>query len=130
MVENFSEEKRAWMINANAEYQKVMATLMTLATASLALPIFFIRNVRGVKEGATVPDQFMPWAIASWVSIFVSLGLAMLFSWASAKYVKKVYGGEEARTTAGFELIRDWSIRGMVAFFALGLVFALTFFTA
>ena len=83
-----------WKLKVNANYQEVMKTALNLVTASLFLPILFIRTFLGIDHGP-LKDKLLPSAYCSWKCLFAALLFGMLFYWASAKFVKLLCGGEE-----------------------------------
>jgi len=120
--------KDEWKLKANANYQEVMKTLMTLMTASLVLPIWFIRNFLPVGPTEPIGKYLYPWAYCSWIFLALALVCGMFFYAASAKFVKVVCGGRETRSETFFEGARDWSGGTAVFFFLLGLISAGLFF--
>ncbi len=120
--------EQKWKVGANAEYQKVVAIVMNLATASLVLPLVFLRSFMGLKDGQALSPQLMWPAIVSWVMLLLAVGFGLAFSMASAKFVKVVYGGHESRSENFFERARDCFGGAMAACFVVGLVFMLIFF--
>jgi drug/metabolite transporter (DMT)-like permease len=83
-----------WKLKTNAVYQEVMKSLMSLVTASLILPVLFIRDFLGVPSGP-IREQLRGPAYWSWIFLFASLLSGMVFYWFSAKYLKVVCGGHE-----------------------------------
>jgi hypothetical protein len=125
-----------WKLKANASYQDVMKTLMSLSTASLVLPLFFMRSFGVLPEGKIGPclRTHCP-AYWAWFFLFLSLVCGMLFYVASAKFVKAVCGGyEKTKKVLGFkpesffENLRDLSGGGAGLSFLGGLYFAWRFF--
>jgi hypothetical protein len=129
--------KDEWKLKANANYQEVMKTLMTLMTASLVLPIWFIRNFLPVGPTEPIGKYLCPWAYCSWGFLSLSLVFGMVFYGASAKFVKVVCGGGGetwpkkcfgVEPEEFFEGARDAFGVGAVASFLIGLSFAGWFF--
>jgi hypothetical protein len=120
--------KDEWKLKVNAQYQEAIKILANLVTASLVLPILFVKNFIGLKDNQSVAPYLHFQAYGSWILLFLSLVCGMAFFWSSAKYVKVVSGGEESFSEATFEGIRDSSILGMVLNFLMGLVFLFWFF--
>jgi hypothetical protein len=121
-------KKDEWKLKANANYQEVMKTLMTIMTASLVLPVWFIRNFLPAGQNEPTGKYLYPWAYCSWIFLALALVFGMLFYAASAKFVKVVCGGRETRSESFFENARDWSGGAAVVSFLLGLVFFAVFF--
>ena len=109
-----------WKLVVNANYQEVIKTLMSLTTASLVLPLLFIRNFLGVPEGKRLADYLPSSAYWFWGFLFLSLLCDMVFFWSSAKFIKVVSGGREdwPKKRLGmapekfFETSRDVAIQG------------------
>ena|ERR1700719_2101494 len=121
-------KEQAWKLNANAEYQKVVAVIMNLATGVLFLPILFLKDFVRLPEGGAPWRIILPWALLSWFALVLSLVCGMWFYKSSAKFVKVVYGGPESHDESYFERRRDLSIALMVGCFVLGFVFLILFF--
>ena len=119
---------QAWKLSANAEYQKVVAVIMNLATGVLFLPILFLKDFVKLPEGEPPWRIIWPWALLSWIALVLSLMWGMWFYRSSAKFVKVVYGGLESHDESYFEGWRDRSIALMVGSFVLGFVFLIVFF--
>jgi hypothetical protein len=117
-----------WKLKANTQYQEGIKILMNLATASLALPVFFLKDLTGTGKGPRIIDQLKPSAYASWTFLFLSLLFGLTFYWSSAKFVKVVCGGHEDWSEKVFEAVRDTSIGGATACFFAGLISFLLFF--
>lgn len=131
-----------WRLKTNAQYMEVMKVLMNLATASLVLPIFFVKTFISPNSSCNPLATYLDWwAYGAWICLILSLASGMLFYWASAKYVKVVSGGKEKallrftyhkedfRSVNWFEKLRDGSAIVTVVFFIAGLIFSLYFFT-
>lgn len=139
---SFTAEEKEWMLNTNAQYTEMIKVVMNLATASLVLPIIFVRNFVELPAGHPASQSFHGLAYYSWITLSLSLLCGLIFYWASAKYVKVVSGGAEesflakliwhkkvVRSRKWFETWRDLSAAGTVVGFLLGIAFALGFFS-
>jgi len=121
------DEEKEWRLTTNDHYVEVVKSLMNLATASLVLPIFFVKNF-GAKDQTIAQSPNLPLAYWSWGVLVSSLLFGLIFYWTSAKYVKVVSGGKENHSLEWFEKWRDLSVRGMVGLFIIGLILSLWFF--
>jgi hypothetical protein len=101
-----------------------MKLLMSLATASLVLPLTF---VKAFTANGPAAHSLRPAAYWSWGFLGGSLLFGMLCYWASTKFAKVVYGGPESISEQSFEKVRDVSIAGAVLCFFVGLALALCF---
>lgn len=141
-MSSLPDEEKEWRLTTNAQYLDVMKVLMNLTTASLVLPIFFVRNFVAPKNDCKPLAQSLNYlAYIAWASLILSLVCGMSFYRASAKYVKVVSGGKEKSVLARllcnkevfcsvswFEHWRDYSAVGTVILFIAGVVFSLLFF--
>lgn len=65
----------------------VASDYSNLAVASLILPIVFLRNLLGVPEGKALYPYINKFLYASWVILFVSIGLGMLYQAIATCYI-------------------------------------------
>ena len=70
---------QAWLSVAS-DYSK-------LAVASLILPIVFLRNLLGVPEGKSLYAYINKYLYASWLILFISIGLGMLYQAIATCYI-------------------------------------------
>jgi hypothetical protein len=138
-------KEQQWKLMANAEYQKVVPIIMNLATASLVIPVVFAKDFLPSLNQKTSVQAHLYWALLSWSLLAGSLAFGCLFHFASAKFVKALYGGyaEKSQVTftesvllkpwcwgslvgktwreSSYEHLRDVSVCGLVLLFFLGL---------
>jgi hypothetical protein len=116
-----------WRIPVNSQYQEAMKLLMNLVTAALVLPIVFVRNFVDLGTHETLSRHLRPQAYWAWGFLAGSLLCGIVFYWASAKYVKVVFGGPETKSVQWFEITRDVAMGGAVGCFLAGVVCLLWF---
>jgi hypothetical protein len=64
--------KDEWKLKVNAQYQEAIKLLANLVAASLILPILFVKNFIGLKEGESIA-RYLNWqAYLLGSSFFVS----------------------------------------------------------
>ena len=110
-----------WKIEVNDRYQKVVATILTLSTASVILPVSFLRDILAIDKGkALIPYLGAPiyW---SWAFLGFSILFGILFYYFSAKWVKQAWGIKTLFSTKIIEVILDFAFWLMVVFFILGI---------
>ncbi len=78
-------------LEVNKQYQETIKIVINLVTASLVLPIVFLKNILGVKE-ADIKAQLDPMAYVSWVLLGISLLACVGFYVFSTKFTKAVFG--------------------------------------
>lgn len=83
-----AEPQQKWKIDTNDRYNKIVATVISLATGSLVLPILFLRDFLGVTPGIAVAAFLDRWAYLGWGCLGGSILAGLLYSWASVKWVK------------------------------------------
>jgi len=114
----------------NAAYQDAMKTVLSLATASLILPIVLVKTF--ASEG--VPkDHITKSAYISWLLLFLSISACLLFFLASDKYLIILLGGTESILGHNFTLcevenIRDCTVYVSIPCFLVGIISSFLFF--
>jgi hypothetical protein len=78
-------------LEVNKQYQETIKILINLVTASLVLPIVFLKNILGVTE-KEIKVHLEPMTYASWALLGMSLLACVGFYVFSTKFTKAVYG--------------------------------------
>jgi hypothetical protein len=116
-----------WRIEVNDRYQKVVDVVLGLATASLILPILFLRTFLGLPETTPVLPKLNRWAFAGWGLLLISMLFGIVFYYASAKWVKLALGQPLCLSARALENVLDIVFWLMVACFLVGLICMLLF---
>lgn len=117
-----------WRIETNDRYSKIVEKVISLATGSLVLPAFFLREFLGVpKEKALVPFLNC-WAYFGWGSLGISILLGLVYSWLSVKWVKRAFGQPTVLPEWFLEFAMDWSFGLMLLLFLVGIIVTVVFF--
>jgi hypothetical protein len=111
-----------WRIDVNDRYQKVVDVVVGLSTASLILPILFLRSFLGVPESVPVLPKLNGWAFAAWVLLVLSITFGIAFYYASAKWVKLALGQPVWLSARVLERLLDIAFCLMVVCFLAGLI--------
>ena len=82
-----------WKSLANAEYQKVVASVATLSTAALLLPLFFLRDLAGIAAEKPLLPHLSCSVYISWELLIAAIFFSILFQYLSAKWLKNAHGG-------------------------------------
>jgi hypothetical protein len=116
------------VLEVNKQYQEVMKIVINLVTASLVLPVVFLKNILGV-ESTGIRAHLCPLAYLSWVLLGISLSSCLAFYFWSTKFAKAVYQGQE-KQPKGIQMENRRDVSALVAApsFVLGLVFLMIFF--
>jgi hypothetical protein len=120
-------QMRAWKSKANAEYQKVIASIIALSTATLTLPTLFLKDFMGVAAGTSLRDEVGGTVVIGWISLFLSIGFCLTYYYASAKWLKKAYGGSVKWSERAIELCLDITYWAAGGSFMLGLLLLVVF---
>lgn len=121
------ESGSEWRIHVNAEYQKVISLITGLATAAFVLPLFFIRDISGVKDGEALWPHLSCTAYASWVFLSIAIASGILYHYVSAKWIKKCFRGETCLTFKALEKWLDGFFWSAGISFIAGLLFLAAF---
>jgi hypothetical protein len=84
--------KEQWKIETNDRYQKVVGTIMGLATGSLVLPVLFLRSFLSVPGDRPLLNYLCGSIYWSWILLGLSVISATVFYYVSAKWVKHAWG--------------------------------------
>lgn len=109
---------QAW-ISVASDYSK-------LAVAALVLPIVFLRNLLGIPEGTSLYPYINRFLYASWVFLFISIGLGMLYQAVATCYIgthlvdRGAFSCQFSASTT-FQLFTVSFLLG-IAFFLIGVV--------
>jgi hypothetical protein len=114
-------------LEVNKQYQEVIKIVINLVTASLVLPIVFLKNILGVTTD--IRAHLTRAALWSWSLLVVSLCFCVLFYFFSAKLTKAIYKGVNAKYLGiSIERCRDVAALVAVPTFIGGLICLLIFF--
>lgn len=109
-------------MEVNDRYQKVVDTILNLATASLVLPILFLRSFLGVPDDKPILSKLSCLVFVAWTLLFFAIAFGILFYYASAKWVKLSLGQPVWLSPTALERVLDWAFWLMVICFLSGLV--------
>lgn len=118
-MNNKQEQMREWKSRANAEYQKVIASIFSLSSAALVLPTLFLKDFVGLPAGVPLLTAVSCSVVVAWVLLFISIACCLVFYYASAKWLKLAYGGTVKWSEGAIERLLD------IAFWAAGGTFML-----
>lgn len=133
IVLEFEHEKEPWVKDMNQQYQKVMSTIITLATSALILPTFFMRELLDIEASTSIIKELLKrkfWGIglSSWIFFSLSILCALLFFYFSANRIKDAWGATVEKLfwirIKNRKTIRCWlyvSFNFSVVFFLLGI---------
>jgi hypothetical protein len=120
-------------LEVNKQYQEEIKIVINLVTASLVLPIVFLKNILGLKP-EDIKGSLNPMAYVAWGFLAMSLLACVGFYYFSTKFTKAVYGmykgDEQQRKTEEERMENRRDLMGYIAAPSalLGLLFLLIFF--
>jgi hypothetical protein len=120
--------KEQWKIDANDRYQKVVSTIMGLATAALVLPVLYLRNFLSVPQEKPLVDYLCGSVYWSWVLLTLSIIAGTIYYYLSAKWIKHAWGQKTLLSSKSIENALDWTFWIQVLFFLLGMGLLVLFF--
>jgi hypothetical protein len=129
------QPKYQWKIDTNDRYQKAVHTIISLSTASLILPTFFLREFLNVAKEKPLWDQLNWFVGMSWILFGLAIVAGIVFYYASAKWIKQAWGiglrwpGGRLVKERCLEMILDWSFRLMMILFFFGVIYFILFAT-
>ena len=123
-----AEPVEKWRIETSDRYNKIVTSVVSLATGSLVLPVLFLREFLGVpKERALAP--FLNCAVyTAWTCLACSILLGLAYSWLSVKWVKLAWGQQIAVSGRFLESVLNCSFVAMALLFIVGVVAIVWFF--
>ena len=132
------EPKYPWLIEANDRYREVLRTTITLSTAALVIPVFFLTKFPDQSE-PTMINTLLSWKVyLSWTFLSLSIVMGLLFYYVSAAWVwvawgQRAYFFGRMYDHSDWKIVNKWLIGSFwssILFFLLGLAFAIWFMAA
>jgi hypothetical protein len=121
------QQVREWKSKANAEYQKVIASIISLSTATLVLPTLFLKDFIGLSAGASLRSSLSCSVIVAWVLLLIAIACCLMYYYVSAKWLKQAYGGQVKWSEQAIEKCLDITFWAAGVTFVLGLLLLLIF---
>src|SRR5438046_841991 len=81
-----------WRLDTNSRYKDAIKIVMDLSTASLVLPMFFLRDVLRIPKDQPLIQVLNYRVYCSWLCLTLTLFLGFVFYYASAKWVRLAWG--------------------------------------
>ena len=89
MPDNDCPEK--WKLDVNDRYQKAVGIVISLSTASLAIPIIFLKDLAINSVDKTIISLIDGFVIVGWVLLSASILSGILYCFFSAKWAKRAW---------------------------------------
>lgn len=116
-----------WKSKANAEYQKVIGSIISLSTATLVLPTLFLKDFIGLAAGESLRSELTWSVIVAWALLLIAIACCLVYYYASAKWLKQAYGGSVKWSEHTIERCLDITFWAAGLTFIGGLLFLLVF---
>lgn|GEM_PF-2283775 len=116
-----------WKSRANAEYQKVISSIISLSTAVLVLPTLFLKDFVGINKSVRLLDELSCSVYVAWGLLSISIFCCIVYYYASAKWLKQAYGGTVKWSESTIESWLDITFWGASVSFISGVVFLIIF---
>lgn len=108
----------------NASYQKVVDTIISLASAALVLPVLILRDFMGIDDDKALMT-FLNWkAWIAWMALGLSIALGAGYYFSSAKWTKN---GQPISPNNRWVRVLDWTFWSSVVMFILGIGMLMAF---
>jgi len=132
MCDSLKSPLHPWRLDTNDRYKDAMKIIMDLSTASLVLPIFFLRDILRIPTNESLSQVLNYKIYLSWGCLALALLFGFIFYYASAKWVRLAWGKNVAffRKRTNNEVVEkvlDISFPGAVISFLLGIGLTLWF---
>lgn len=123
-----------WKLDVNDRYSKAVGIVISLASASLFLPILFLKDIAGISSTQSIADSLSIWVYTGWGLLALSVISGVLYFFFSAKWVKLAWNKDTdilgvKVSEPAVELLLDGSYFLMMTGFVLGITALITFMT-
>lgn len=81
-----------WMLDVNDRYERAVGVVTSLSSASLVLPIFFLKDIAHINSVRSFADSLNCWAYSGWILLSLSILSGIIYYFSSAKWVKLAWG--------------------------------------
>jgi hypothetical protein len=81
-----------WKIDVNDRYERAVGVVTSLSSASLVLPILFLKDIAKIDSVTSFATSLNHWAFLGWGLLSLSILSAIIYYFSSAKWVKLAWG--------------------------------------
>ena len=81
-----------WRLDTNSRYRDAMKIVLDLSTASLILPIFFLKDILSIPKDQPLIQHLNLKIYLSWICLTLAICCAFVFFYASGKWVRLAWG--------------------------------------
>jgi len=83
-----------WKIDVNDRYERAVGVVTSLSSASLVLPILFLKDIAKINSVTSFASSLNSWALWGWGLLSLSILSGIIYYFSSAKWVKLAWGKE------------------------------------
>jgi len=117
-----SKNSEKWEVLTSDRYLKIVSTVISLATAAIALPLLFIRQVVGAPAGQSISKLITCSAWVAWLSLTLAIAFGLAYSWVSVRWVKCALGQPTKLPRNSIERLADTLFVLMALGFVIGIL--------
>ena len=81
-----------WKLDVNDRYQKAVGIVISLSTASLAIPIIFLKDLVALSKERTIIALLDGFVYGGWALLATSILAGIFYCFFSAKWAKRAWG--------------------------------------
>ena len=123
-----------WKLDVNDRYGRAVGIVISLASASLFLPILFLKDIALITSTQSFADSLTYWAYIGWLLLSLSVVSGILYYFFSAKWVKLAWGQQadifgKKVVEGSVEKLLDACFFLMMVGFVIGISAMITFMT-
>jgi hypothetical protein len=124
------EPVEPWRLDTNDRYRDFVKMVVSLATAVLVLPVFFLKDVVALPKERPLSDALNDKAYWSWICLALSIACGLAYHYVSGKWVRLAWDQEVAffakksksqETKNRVETFLECSLWGCILAFVVGL---------
>ena len=87
-----SECENQWKIDVNDRYERAVGVVTSLSSASLVLPILFLKDIASINSVTSFATSLNYWTFGGWILLSLSILSGIIYYFSSAKWVKLAWG--------------------------------------
>ena len=83
-----------WQLDVNDRYARGVGVVLSLSSAALILPIFFLKDIVNITSTQSFANVLSNWTYLGWFMLSVSIVSGIIYYFCSAKWVKLAWDKE------------------------------------
>jgi uncharacterized oligopeptide transporter (OPT) family protein len=118
-----------WRIETNERYHKIVASVISLSTGALMLPVLFFREFIGLEKSQAIAPHLNSKMYTGLLCLALSILFGLIYSWLSVKWIKLAWHQKIKFSEGWLEFLMDASFVLMGIAFLVGVLAIIYFFT-